>query len=552
MNETMSRVMSVLAAPLGGILLAGLLMALLALTAHLIRVTGQHSKALEAANRNMQDQIRERRLAEESLLAARRAAEEATRAKSDFLARMSHEIRTPMNAILGMANLLWDSHLDTEQRQYVGAFRRAGDNLLTLIDDILDLSKIEAGRLDLHSIDFELDELVAATLDLMRVHADDKALDIVCELSPKIHRALKGDPDRLRQVLINLLGNAVKFTDAGQVHLRIERESVGDSVQTLRFSVSDTGPGIALEKQSLIFETFTQADGSISRQYGGTGLGLTISRQIVERMGGRLEVSSIPGKGSTFSFAVPFEIAPRGASQPDSTGRQPHEGPATGLRILLVEDSKDNQLLISAYLKQTARTLEIAADGQAAVDKFTAGAFDLVLMDVQMPVMDGLTATRAIREWEARQGARRTPILALSAHAMGDAFEKSRAAGCDTHLTKPIRKATLLHAIAEHCKTGDAICVTPSKEVEELAPWYLDKRRSDLVALAAALQAGDYDAIRILGHNMKGSGAGYGFAAITKIGAALEAAAKKKSDGPIGIQISALGDFLERVEVVSG
>jgi CheY-like chemotaxis protein len=203
-------------------------------------------------------------------------------------------------------------------------------------------------------------------------------------------------------------------------------------------------------------------------------------------------------------------------------------------------------------LKQTARTLEIAADGQAAVDKFTAGAFDLVLMDIQMPVMDGLTATRAIREWEARKGVRRTPILALSAHAMGDAFEKSRQAGCDTHLTKPIRKATLLRAIAEHCENPDAICVTPSKEVEELAPWYLDKRRSDLVALAAALQSGDYDAIRILGHNMKGSGAGYGFAAITKIGAALEAAAKKKFDGPIGVQISALGDYLERVEVVSG
>jgi signal transduction histidine kinase/DNA-binding NarL/FixJ family response regulator len=477
---------------------------------------------------------------------------DATRAKSEFLARMSHEIRTPMNAILGMADLLWASKLNVEQRQYVGAFRSAGHNLLTLINDILDLSKIEAGRINLQSVDFNLDELVEAALDLIRVHANDKGLDIVCEISPKIHRALKGDPDRLRQVLINLLGNAVKFTEAGQVTLRIEREPVEtDGLQTLRFSVSDTGSGIPLDKQSLIFETFTQADSSISRQYGGTGLGLTISRQIVERMGGRLEVSSIPGKGSTFSFSIPLEMEAKLALSTDSTGGQPSEQPVAGLRILLAEDSKDNQLLVSAYLKQTGWTLEIAADGQAAVDKFISGNFDLVLMDVQMPVMDGYAATRTIREWEARQGAGRTPILVLSAHAMGEAFEKSREAGCDAHLTKPIRKPVLLRAIAEHCKARGAICVRPSKEVEELVPQYLDMRRSDVAAMAAALRAGDYDAIRIIGHNMKGSGTAYGFDAITKIGASLEAAAKKESNGLIGTEISALGDYLDRVKVVS-
>jgi signal transduction histidine kinase/FixJ family two-component response regulator len=538
--------------PLGA-LAAGLLMAaLLTLTAHLIRKSYEHSKSLEATNRNLEDEIGERRLAEESLLAARRAAEDATRAKSEFLARMSHEIRTPMNAILGMADLLWASKLNVEQRQYVGAFRRAGHNLLTLINDILDVSKIEAGRIDLHSVDFELDDLVAAALDLMRVRADDKGLDIVCELSAEIYCALRGDPDRLRQVLINLLGNAVKFTEAGQVTLRIEREPVeADGLQTLRFSVSDTGPGIPLDKQSLIFEKFTQADGSISRQYGGTGLGLTISRQLVERMGGRLEVSSIPGKGSTFSFSIPFEMEAELALRPDSTGRLPCEQPTAGLRILLAEDSKDNQLLISAYLKQTGWTLEIAADGQAAVDKFTSGRFDLVLMDAQMPVMDGYTATRTIRAREARQGAGRTPILALSAHAMGEAFEKSHEAGCDAHLTKPITKPALLRAIAEHCKAREAICVRPSKDVEDLVPWYLDLMRSELVALAAAVRAGDYEAILIRGHNMKGSGAGYGFDAITKIGASLEAAAKKESDGLIGTEISALGDYLDRVKVIS-
>jgi CheY-like chemotaxis protein len=387
----------------------------------------------------------------------------------------------------------------------------------------------------------------------MRVRADDKGLDIGCELSPEIRRALKGDPDRLRQVLINLLGNAIKFTEMGQVCLRIDRElGKADGFQTLRFSVSDTGPGIPLDKQSLIFETFSQADSSISRQYGGTGLGLTIARQIVERMGGRLGVTSISGQESTFSFAIPFALSAERAPRQHSAGALPAAPPERRLDILLVEDSRDNQLLISAYLKQTAKTLEIAADGQAAVEKFTAGRFDLVLMDVQMPVMDGYTATRSIREWEASNSVPKTPILALSAHAMEDALEKSLAAGCDAHLTKPIRKATLLQAIAEHCQARLVTRDRPSKEIEELVPWYLEKRRADLVALAVALQAGDYDAIRVLGHNMKGSGAGYGFDAITKIGAALEAAAKKKSDGPIGTEISALGDFLDRVEVVSG
>ncbi len=547
------------------VLMGGLFMSfLLALTARLVLIASERADAIEKANRHLQREIAERSRAETRLQEARSAAEVATRAKSEFLSNMSHEIRSPMNAILGMADLLWESELSAEQREYVGAFRRAGTNLLSLINDILDLAKIEAGKIELYPVDFELSDVVAA-VDVLRGRAEAKGVKFLVHILPDVPRSLNGDAGRLRQVLINLLGNAIKFTSTGEVGLIVAPEKSGDALRnqgerTLRFNVTDTGPGIPAKRLAQIFESFTQADNSTSHQFGGTGLGLTISRNLVELMGGRLEVSSEVGKGSVFTFALRFAAAtnpqPRAAvtALPSAMavdrplGSVPEKAKR---RILLVEDSKDNQLLVLAYLKHSPYFVEIAPDGQAAIDQYTRGAFDLVLMDVQLPFIDGYTATRKIREWEVEQSARHVPILALTANAMTDESRRSREAGCDALLTKPIAKATLLKAIAEHLQARLAIRVVAPEGLEELVPGYLKNLHADLQSLGAALEKHDYGSIQVTGHQMKGAGAGYGFAAITDIGRGLESAAKAATAAEIQVQIGVLADYLNRVEIVS-
>ncbi len=415
----------------------------------------QQSQEMQSTNKALESEVRVRRETERELALAKERAESADRAKSEFLAGMSHEIRTPMNAIIGMANLLLESEQTKNQRQYTEVLQSSGEMLLGIINDVLDLSKIEAGEMQLEAVPIDMDEFLDRTREIVAERARQKGLELHFELAPDTPERFVGDPIHLRQVLVNLIDNGVKFTSQGNVRLTIEPVRNAPPGR-LTFTVSDTGIGIPPEAQEQIFLRFTQADTSTTRQYGGTGLGLAISRRLVELMGGAIRVQSAPGQGAQFSFTLDFPVEQRRpvpASRPTTS-----VDALTGLlserecSILVAEDSDSNQALIELYFRNTACRLDFAANGVEAVDMFASGQYDMVLMDIQMPEMDGYEATRRIRAMEQERAMAATPIIAVTANAFREDQTQSLASGCTDYLAKPVSKVSLLQCVARHMK----------------------------------------------------------------------------------------------------
>ncbi|MFA4938933.1 ATP-binding protein [Brevundimonas sp.] len=394
--------------------------------------------------------VTEKVAAEQALREATAAAEAANHAKSDFLANMSHEIRTPLNGVIGIVDALSRTDLTPEQAEMVDLIGSSGVTLERLVSDILDVSKIEAGHLDLETRPFDLDEALAAPLDVMRLRGEAKGLTFDIRRDADARGLFVGDSTRIRQVLDNLLSNAIKFTHQGSVGVAIAVDEDSDGLTQLTLRIEDTGVGFSPDHAARLFDRFSQADTTITRRFGGTGLGLSICRSLVELMGGRISAASTPGVGSRFMVEIPLT---RAASLTDHDARQraraaEAERPLAALRVLLAEDHPVNQRVVQLILAAHAMQVVTVGDGEQALAAFQAETFDLVLMDMQMPGMDGLTATRAIRRMEADRPAQaRTPIVMLSANAMAEHRDQAQAAGADLHVPKPITAASLLAGI---------------------------------------------------------------------------------------------------------
>jgi len=385
---------------------------------------------------------------DEQLLVAKKVAENANLAKSQFLAQMSHEIRTPMNGVLGIASLLMHTSLNEKQSKFVRTIHNSGESLLNLINDILDFSKIEAGKLELELLSFNLRDMTEETVALLSEHAQEKNVNLACLVESDVPARVTGDPGRLRQVLMNLLGNALKFTSHGEVLLFVSQETSHNRDVCLRFEIRDSGIGIKKEKQEDIFAAFSQADEYTTRKFGGTGLGLAICRRLVDLMGGEIGVESAEGKGATFWFTTVFTIGDSSATEIE---KQPEKAMVQkfDVSILVVEDNLTNQIVAEGTLEKMGCKVELASNGIEAVAAAKEKQYGLIFMDCQMPIMDGYKATEKIRKIEKENGTERVPIVALTAHAMKGDKERCFAVGMDDYIAKPFREPQLANILAK-------------------------------------------------------------------------------------------------------